>query len=121
VWRLGEEGACEEFGCMVGDRVEEVGWKGLGVGDHWRRMGGVMMEAAQDMCGMAGGPPRHRETWWWSEEVAEAVGNGKVKCGRWGRENTGEAGMECGEWTGCEESCLFGEGEETEGMGKRLE
>jgi len=24
------------------------------------------------------------------------------------------------EWTECEESCLFGGGEETEGMGKRL-
>ena len=36
VWRLGEEGTCGEFGCMVGDKVEEVKWKGLCVNDHWQ-------------------------------------------------------------------------------------
>ena len=29
VWKLKEEKTCEEFGCMVGDKVEEVKWKGL--------------------------------------------------------------------------------------------
>ena len=33
------------------------------------------METAQDICGMTKGPPRHKETWWWNEEVAEAVRN----------------------------------------------
>ena len=37
---------------MVGDRVEEVKWKGLGVNDHWQQMKGIMMETAQDICGM---------------------------------------------------------------------
>ena len=31
------------------------------------------METAQDICGMTKGPCRHKETWWWNEEVAEAV------------------------------------------------
>ena len=35
VWKLKEEKTCEEFRCMVGDKVEEVKWKGLGVNDHW--------------------------------------------------------------------------------------
>ena len=60
---------------MVGDKVEEVKWKGLGVSDHWQQMKGIMMETAQDICGMTKGPPRHKETWWWNEEVAEAVRN----------------------------------------------
>jgi len=36
VWKL-EEKTCEEFRCMVGDKVEEVKWKGLGVNDHWQQ------------------------------------------------------------------------------------
>ena len=29
---------------LVGDNVEEVKWKGLGVNDHWQQMKGIMME-----------------------------------------------------------------------------
>ena len=36
VWKPKEEKTCEEFRCMVGDKVEEVKWKGLGVNDHWQ-------------------------------------------------------------------------------------
>ena len=35
-------------------KVEEVKWKGLGVNDHWQQMKGIMMETAQDICGMTG-------------------------------------------------------------------
>ena len=41
---------------MVGDKVEEVKWKGLGVNDHWKQMKDIMMETAQDICGMTKGP-----------------------------------------------------------------
>ena len=37
---------------MVGDKVEEVKWKGLGVNDHWQQMKDIMMETAQNICGM---------------------------------------------------------------------
>ena len=46
VWKLKEEKTCEEFRCMVGDKVEEVKWKGLGVDDHWQQMKDIMMETA---------------------------------------------------------------------------
>ena len=36
------------------------------------------METNQDICGMTKGVPRHKETWWWSEEVAEAVREKKI-------------------------------------------
>ena len=39
----------------------------------WQQMIGIMMETAQDISGMTKGPPRHKETWWWNEEVVEAV------------------------------------------------
>ena len=35
VWKLKEEKTCEEYRCMVRDKVEEATWKGLGVNDHW--------------------------------------------------------------------------------------
>ena len=37
VWKLKEEETCEEYRSMVGDKVEEAKWKGLGVNDHWQR------------------------------------------------------------------------------------
>ena len=42
--------------------MEEAKWKGLGVNDHWQQMKGIMMETAQDICGMTKGPCRHKET-----------------------------------------------------------
>jgi len=32
-----------------------------------------MTETTQVTCGFLKGPCRHRETWWWNEEVSEAV------------------------------------------------
>ena len=88
VWKLKEEKTCEEFRCMVGDMVEEVKWKGLGVNDHCQQMKDIMMETAQDICGMTEGPCRHKETWWWNEEVAEAVRYKKKKSTESGRKKT---------------------------------
>jgi len=43
----------------------------------------IMMETAQDICGMTKGPCRHEETWWWNEDVAEAVREKKIMYGKW--------------------------------------
>jgi len=93
VWKLKEEKTCEEYRSMVGDKVEEAKWKGLGVNDHWQQMKGIMMESAQDICGMTKGPRRHKKTWW-NEEVAEAVREKKIKYGKWKKENMKETRME---------------------------
>ena len=95
VWKLKEEKTCEEYRCIVGDKVEKAKWKGLGVNDHWQQMKGVMMETAQDICGMTKGPCRHNETWWWDEDVAEAAREKQIMYGKWKKENTKEARMEC--------------------------
>jgi len=52
-----------------------------------------MMETAQDICGMTKCPCRHKETWWWNEDVAEAVREKKIMYGKWKKENTKEARM----------------------------
>jgi len=57
-------------------------------------MKGIMMETAQDICGMTKGPCRHKETWWWNEDVAEAVREKKIVYGKWKKENTKEARMQ---------------------------
>ena len=94
VWKLKEEKTCEEYACMVRDKVEETTWKGLGVNDQWQQMKGLVLETAQDMCRMTKGPCRLKETWWWNEEGAEAVREKKIKYRKWKKENTKEAKKE---------------------------
>jgi len=77
VWKLKEEQTCE--GKSVKDKVEEEEWKHLYVNEHWHKMKKIMMETAQHICGMSKGPCRHKETWWWNEQVAEAVKEKKIK------------------------------------------
>jgi len=62
-----------EYACMFRDKVEEATWKGLDVNDQWQQMKGLMMETAQDICGMTKGPCSQKETWWWNEEVAKQL------------------------------------------------
>jgi len=31
----------------------------------------IRMDTTQVTCGLSKGPCRHKETWWWNEEVAE--------------------------------------------------
>jgi len=81
VWKMKEEKPCEEYRCMVRDKVEEAKWKGQGVNDHWQQMKGLMMETAQDICGMSEGPRTRKETWWWNEDVTEAVREKKIMYG----------------------------------------
>jgi len=61
VWKLKEEKTCEEYRCMVRDKVEEATWKCLGVNEHWQRMKCIMMESAQDM--------------WYDQRTTQTQGN----------------------------------------------
>jgi len=92
VWKLKDEKTCEEYRCVVEDKVKEAKWKGLGVSDYWQQMKGVILETAQDICGMTKGPCK--ETWWWNEDVAEAFREKKIMYRKWEKENTKEARME---------------------------
>jgi len=119
VYRSSRRKRREEYRCMVRDKVEEATWKGLCVNDHWQQMKGLMMETAQNICGMTKGPCRHKETWWWNEEVAEAVREKKIKYGKWKKENTKEAKKEYkkSRQKG-KQGYFFSKGKETEGMCK---
>ena len=51
------------------------------------------METAHVTCGLSKGPCSPKETWWWIEEVAEAVREKKKKYGNW-KERKIDRGME---------------------------
>jgi len=68
---------------MVKDKLQEGEWKYSDVNGHWQQMKNIMMDTAQIICGLSKGPCRHKETWWWIEEVAEAVREKKKKYGNW--------------------------------------
>ena len=46
-------------------------------------------------CGLSKGPCRHKETWWWNEEVAEAVKTKKKYGNLKKKEKSTEAWKEC--------------------------
>jgi len=70
---------CEECQSMVTVKVAGAVWKYLDVNEHWQQMKNIMMETAQVTCGLSKGPCSHKETWWWNEEVTEAVREKKQK------------------------------------------
>ena len=50
-----------------------------------------MMETALHICGMSKGTCRHKKTWWWNEEAAQAAREKRIKYGKWKTENSTEA------------------------------
>jgi len=60
---------------------------------HWQQMKN-MMETALVLCGLSKGPCSHEETWWWNEEVAEAVRERKKKYRNWKKRKSTEAWKE---------------------------
>jgi len=64
-------------------------WKYL-VNEHWQQMRNIIMQTAQNICGMSKGPCRHKEMWW-NKEVVEAV---REKYGNWICENSSKAWKE---------------------------
>ena len=41
------------------------------VNDMWNEFKEKITRVAEDSCGRTSGPPRHKETWWWNEEISE--------------------------------------------------
>jgi len=42
VWKLKEEKRCEEYQCMIKDKVAEAEWRYLDVNEHWQQMKSMM-------------------------------------------------------------------------------
>jgi len=72
-WKPKKEKTREEYQCMVKDKVADAEWKYIDANENWQQTTYIMMETAQAICGLSKDPCRHKETWWWNEEDAEAI------------------------------------------------
>ena len=68
---------------MVKDNIVETEWKYLDVNEQWQQMKKYIDENSTGYMCIVKSPCRHKETWWWNEEVAEAVREKKRKYGNW--------------------------------------
>src|SRR5271156_2730700 len=73
VWRLREEGVRRWFGEQVEASAAGRKDSDSDVEGVWNGLKTCLLEVAEDVCGRTKGWPRHRETWWWNDEVANAV------------------------------------------------
>jgi hypothetical protein len=71
VWKLKDAGSRSRFRELVEARA--VGRCEGNVEGVWNGLKSCLLEVAEDVCGRSKGRPRHRETWWWNDDVAEAV------------------------------------------------
>ena len=54
----------------------------------WSAMKETWTKAAEEICGWTKGVRKHKETWWWNDEVAEAVRRKQESYTRWKKEGT---------------------------------
>jgi len=73
--------------------VAEADWKYFDVNEQWQQMKNIMMDTAEVTHGLSKDQCRHKETWWWNEEVAEAVREKNKKYGNWKKRKI-DRGME---------------------------
>ena len=56
----------------------------------WHKMKNIWLETAERVVGKAKGKARHKETWWWNEEVNTAVEEKKTAFRNW--QKSGDVG-----------------------------
>ena len=76
VWKLKDEKVQEEYKQKLRQVVMDPNHN---VNEKWTCMKEAMIKASEEVCGKTKGPPRHKETWWWTEEVSKVVEE-KRKC-----------------------------------------
>ena len=72
VWKLRDDVTTGIFEKRVQSRAALVE-KPTGVEEVWRNLKECLMEEAIEVCGETRGVRRHKESWWWNEEIAALV------------------------------------------------
>ena len=72
VWKLKEEKFQQKFMEKIRLKAADMRSDG-GVESLWKFMKESLLDVADEVCGRTKGPPRHRESWWWNDEVGKAV------------------------------------------------
>ena len=73
IWKLKEERFREEYRQRVQNRARMFRRGGGGVDVLWEGLKECLVTEAEEVCGMTKGHQRHRETWWWNDEVSEVI------------------------------------------------
>ena len=73
VWKLRDDVTAGIFEERVRTRVAQVEDKPMGVEEVWRNFKECLTEEAIEVCGETRGMRRHKESWWWNEEIAALV------------------------------------------------
>ena len=64
VWKLKDEETARLFTQEMAARNDVN--KADGIQKKWLMMKETWLKASKQVCGMTKGPPRHKETWWWT-------------------------------------------------------
>lgn len=82
MWELRKESKRVHFEHLVScDDVKVL--QAPTVDTQWTEMKESWMHAARTVCGVTKGPARHHVTWWWCDEVEQAVEEKKMCFKRW--------------------------------------
>jgi hypothetical protein len=78
VWKLKESSERARFADLLKAKSNEIS-ETAGVDGKWTSMRNIWLNATEEVCGWTKGPARHKETWWWNEDVANKTRE-KKKC-----------------------------------------
>ena len=74
IWRLNEEQVNREFRDQVNELLGTNPRSTSGsVEEQWKKLKDALLTVTDQTCGWTKGPPRHRVTWWWNEEVENSI------------------------------------------------
>lgn len=82
VWKLTSQPFRDKYVEEVQQRASEIDTT-LGLDEKWSRMKSIWLEAAEKVVGKTKGKPRHKETWWWDENVSAAVDEKRLAYKKW--------------------------------------
>jgi len=74
-WKLRKPSVCEEFHTIFKEKVATTTSVDpmTSVEDVWARLKAPLLEAAGKSCGFSKGHQWKRETWWWNDNVEDAI------------------------------------------------
>ena len=82
VWKLKDTDVQKRFQEKVESEVMER--KEEDVESVWKGLRDCLLQMREEVCGRTKGPPRHKETGWWTDDVSKAVNEKmrlyKVRC-----------------------------------------
>ena len=90
VWKLKNEGIQRRFREQV--EIREATRSERDVEGVWNGFKCCLLEVSDKVCGKSKARPRHRETWWWNDEVARAVEQKRKLFRVWQKTKTEQAG-----------------------------